>query len=1318
MKKRRILLAGMLLTSATLLAGCNIHFNSLRYNVDFYIDGELYKSVGTDGKTVEMPANPTKEGYQFKGWYTEENGKGELITFYTLLNQPLSEDVRLNIYAYFLEELTVSYVTGTDEVIADAIYVEGDTMSALTPTVTPEDMVFGGWFTDENCTEKWNEDAELSKDLTLYAGWLTKAVTVTYVYNMEGMEDTTVQATRFTTTEAVTPNSTEEETFVGWYKDEALTEEWNFTDTVDDNLTLYAKWDSKYAVITYDFQHESLENKTVKVLKGATAENIVPDTIPPYHDFLGWTKYSHGGLKWDFNTPIEQNTTLYADWDDHTGEYVRVTYVDPDGYSYYNSTKIGSLIPSRDPYLPQGQRFVGWFLDEDFTKPWDIENDLADKNEITLYGKAETVYYNITFDTQGLATIPPTTLPLNGSMTLPVLSKENHYLKCWVGTIKETGDTFTVESWEDFEFTLFQESDIHFTPEFESIFQFEKIQGKEEYTLKKLHALAQTEVVIPSTYEGLPVTQIAKDASHNINIYKKLTIPDSVTLIGEDAFTACYDLQEVVIGSGVTTIEYGAFSDCRALKKVTFTGNALKTVESDVFFNTAIESLTFPDSVESIGSLSYMKNLSYVYLGKVKTLTGSFYDCTALKMIQLPITLESVKENIFDGCHLIIFAEAASKPDGWAENWNQQNLPVVWNASNVKTFTLNNMLFATSGEKAILLRYDGNGTDLTVPETVMFDGQSYPVTEIAPHAFYLKDSLVNLSLPNTLEKVNHPQFIGCNALQYHVEDGVSYLGNAENPYLLLKDLTANQEVLTIRKETRIILGHSPNHYYSKTYYIGGLEFEEGSDLQQIGPLFYNWYYEANQHIFLPEGVKYISAGAFNGSKTAIFVPEESAPNGWAHGWFNSACAVYYGSTKENIATVNEATYLLQGDEATLLKLENTTDTYVLPDSLTVNGNEYTLTAVAKLSLSYTKADLVYLAIPETVTSIDFTLDYLPKFQINAYLVGSNDVPEGYNPYNTTTFYGVTEDDYIIDENAHFIVFGDYAMAYKFTGQGTSSNPTVYALPKTVNAGGSDLPVSHISRYFIASAQYVSMLFQDTVAYIPQGKTYGYGAKFFTTHSSQPAGWETGWNEAYGGGSDKSYIPVTYGVKGFTEEIKTYSFVTNGTAVATITAAFIPTEPTTTLQNKNFWGWYDNEEFNGEAVEFPYTGASATLYARFEDGRRQDGKSQDTAFEVTLGSYMPVNIKTPGQVVYFRLDVTAEQTYLFKSRGDCDTVGRIYYLRNTISLNKEETVATADGGGNGENFSVSEKLLKRTYYFTVKLSETSQTGSFEILISVA
>ena len=65
------------------------------------------------------------------------------------------------------------------------------------------------------------------------------------------------------------------------------------------------------------------------------------------------------------------------------------------------------------------------------------------------------------------------------------------------------------------------------------------------YAVTGIGTCKQQNIVIPSSYQGLPVTSISKEAFKNCNL-KSVTIPDSMTSIGNDAFNYCFRLIEVI----------------------------------------------------------------------------------------------------------------------------------------------------------------------------------------------------------------------------------------------------------------------------------------------------------------------------------------------------------------------------------------------------------------------------------------------------------------------------------------------------------------------------------------------------------------------------------------------------------------------------------------------------------------------------------------------------------------------------------------------------------------------------------------------------
>ena len=68
--------------------------------VNFVVDENVYDTVATNGnETIKLPSNPTKDGYEFEGWYWD-NGKWEKpFTVNSLLNTPLAAD--MSVYAKF-----------------------------------------------------------------------------------------------------------------------------------------------------------------------------------------------------------------------------------------------------------------------------------------------------------------------------------------------------------------------------------------------------------------------------------------------------------------------------------------------------------------------------------------------------------------------------------------------------------------------------------------------------------------------------------------------------------------------------------------------------------------------------------------------------------------------------------------------------------------------------------------------------------------------------------------------------------------------------------------------------------------------------------------------------------------------------------------------------------------------------------------------------------------------------------------------------------------------------------------------------------------
>ena len=137
---------------------------------------------------------------------------------------------------------------------------------------------------------------------------------------------------------------------------------------------------------------------------------------------------------------------------------------------------------------------------------------------------------------------------------------------------------------------------------------------------------ALTSVTIPSS-----VTYIGDYAFYFCKNLTDVVIPDSVTSIGMNAFDGCSSLKSVVIPNGVTVIEQETFFECTGLTGVVIPDGVTK-IGHDAFYGcTSLTSVTIPDGITTISE-------------------GTFLNCSGLTSVTIPASVTTIGGLAFTGC--------------------------------------------------------------------------------------------------------------------------------------------------------------------------------------------------------------------------------------------------------------------------------------------------------------------------------------------------------------------------------------------------------------------------------------------------------------------------------------------------------------------------------------------------------------------------------------------------------------------------------------------------------------------------------------------
>ncbi|MCM1259906.1 MAG: leucine-rich repeat protein [Staphylococcus sp.] len=311
------------------------------------------------------------------------------------------------------------------------------------------------------------------------------------------------------------------------------------------------------------------------------------------------------------------------------------------------------------------------------------------------------------------------------------------------------------------------------------------------------------DIVIPSIFNGISVTDIGYHAFSRCSSLTSVVIPESVTSIGYHAFSGCSNLTSIEISNSVTSIAEGAFSGCSSLTSVVIPESVTDIGYHAFSECSSLTSVVISESVTSIGyyAFSGCSSLTSVVISESVTSIGyyAFSGCSSLTSIVVDennkvydsrdncnAIIETITNKLIAGCKNTIIPNSVTSIGGYAF-WSSNLTSIVIPES--VTFIGDYAFSGCSSLTSITLPFVGAELD-GISNThfgYIFGASSYLVnseyvpsslkevvitggTSIASYAFSYCSSLTSVVIPESVTNIGDYAFSRCSSLTSIVVD--------------------------------------------------------------------------------------------------------------------------------------------------------------------------------------------------------------------------------------------------------------------------------------------------------------------------------------------------------------------------------------------------------------------------------------------------------------------------------------------------------------------------------------------------------------------
>ena len=278
-----------------------------------------------------------------------------------------------------------------------------------------------------------------------------------------------------------------------------------------------------------------------------------------------------------------------------------------------------------------------------------------------------------------------------------------------------------------------------------------------------------SELIIPSTYNGKPITSIKRDAFSYCSSLKKVWISDSIISIDYFAFGNCSSLTNVTIGKGLTNIGNTAFTGCNSLISL------IVSPENPVY-----DSRNNCNAIIETASNKLIIGCNNTSIPSDVTTIGdwAFLECTFTN-IKIPTSIVSINYGAFADCYDLTDVCYEGSKKQWKEI-------EINNSLNGNSWLLNATLtcVGTDDNSDFIYEENGDGTSSVVgmATTITIPDTSPNGETIIRIGSFICQNLENIiiEIPSTIQIIENYAFYSCSIKE------IRYSGTVEEWYNIIK----------------------------------------------------------------------------------------------------------------------------------------------------------------------------------------------------------------------------------------------------------------------------------------------------------------------------------------------------------------------------------------------------------------------------------------------------------------------------------------------------------------------------------------------------